>query len=72
MLSYQKILSIFVLSVVALVGCGPTPPSRSEFTGEVITEVPEIPGADQRYPLPELGECSTKVDDSTEAGSSTK
>lgn len=64
MRSGKEILSIFglfVLSMALLVGCGYRPPSKSEFSGEVITEVPKVPGDDEPYPLPNLKEPSEKT-----------
>lgn len=64
----KKILSIttlVTLGSIVIAGCGSKPPARSEFTNEVITEVPEVPGANQRYPLPELKTNSSKTEPST-------
>lgn len=49
-----SMFGLFILSMVLLVGCGYSPPSQSDFSEEVITEVPEVPGADEPYPLPKL------------------
>lgn len=53
-LSIFTLFTLFALSLAMLVGCGPQTPERSEFSGEVVTKLPEVPGADERYPLPKL------------------
>jgi hypothetical protein len=42
-----------MLGLAALPGCGP-PTLDSQEYGEVLTKLPEIPGAEKPYPLPEL------------------
>lgn len=45
------IIAMFALA--ALSGCGPPPLDSGEY-GEILTKLPEIPGAEKPYPLPEL------------------
>lgn len=46
-------LAVALIALAALPGCGP-PPLDSEQYGEILTKLPEIPGAEKPYPLPEL------------------
>jgi hypothetical protein len=46
-------LAVALIGLAALPGCGP-PPLDSEQYGEILTKLPEIPGAEKPYPLPEL------------------
>ena len=49
MKSIISIFAIFVLSLLPLAGCGPQPPASSEIHGEVVTDVPEVPGTNEPY-----------------------
>jgi len=42
-----------LLGVLSAAGCGPAIPP--EELGTVLEEVPEIPGADERYEIPDSG-----------------
>lgn len=42
-----------LFALAALPGCGPPPLDSAEY-GEILTKLPEIPGAEKPYPLPEL------------------
>jgi hypothetical protein len=44
---------ILLLFLLAVVGCGPHL-SQSEL-GKVVFEVPKVAGADEPYPMPQLG-----------------
>lgn len=49
-----SIVILLVFNFIFLAGCSPATPSRSEFKGEVLTEVPDVPGANEQYPLLKL------------------
>lgn len=49
---YGALAALFALA--ALPGCSPPPPLDSAEYGEILTKLPEIPGAEKPYPLPEL------------------
>ena len=73
--SYYKILSLlalFALSVATLVGCGPTSPSKSEFSGEIVTEVPKVPGVNKRYPMPEIDKDTNGAEPAADTEETTK
>jgi len=42
-----------MVGLAGLSGCGPAPLDRQDY-GEILTKLPEIPGAEKPYPLPEL------------------
>ena len=50
---------------VPLAGCESEVSSREEL-GEVIFRVPNVPGADKPYPMPELGASTKSTDDAAE------
>ena len=48
------LLFAVVLTLTGLSGCGPAVPE--EELGEVVFEVPELPGADEPFPYPDADE----------------
>jgi len=59
----RRLLTIVVclVGVWTTTGCRPSSPPDEEL-GTVIYEVPQLPGSDQPYPLPELGPDAEKPD----------
>jgi len=51
MRAFYPLLLAVLLVVPLAVGCGPAIPS--EELGDVVFEVPKVPGAEEPYPLPE-------------------
>ena len=49
----RLLIASLLLGCPALVGCGPG--VSEEDLGIIVTELPQVPGADEPYPLPEFG-----------------
>lgn len=62
-LSLSSLLAIALLMLSTTIACRPSGPS--EDFGTVVTEVPEVPGAEEPYIIPELG---PSISDVREAG----
>ncbi len=48
----RLLIASLLLGCPVLVGCGP---GVSEDLGTIVTELPQVPGADEPYPLPKFG-----------------
>jgi hypothetical protein len=52
---FLLLLVVVSLAIPTAIGCGPAVPASE--LGEIVFEVPKIPGAERTYPLPE---CKAK------------
>lgn len=64
--SFGSLLAIAFLILSTTIACRP-----SQDLGTVVTEVPEVPGAEQPYVIPELGPSTSDVEKASEAKSGT-
>ena len=49
----RLLIASLLLGCPPLVGCGPG--VSEEDLGTIVTELPQVPGADEPYPLPDFG-----------------
>ena len=58
--SLAVLLAIALLILSTTIACRPSGPSQD--FGTVVTEVPEVPGAEEPYVIPELGPSTSDVE----------
>ena len=49
----RLLIALLLVGCLTLAGCGPG--VSEEDLGTIVTEVPQVPGAEEPFPLPEFG-----------------